>query len=69
VNVLFIRKTPTDVRWYLETFPEGALLETSTEGYTSWKTAKVAALAAHPEAERVFVNAVRGFGVEFEDSL
>jgi hypothetical protein len=68
---LRISKTPEAWRWYFEDMDapaESALWEESGD-FPSWQAAEAAARAAHPTVERVWVHAVRGWGVAFEDSL
>ncbi len=68
---LRISKTPDAWRWYYEDMDAlGVPVVEESGDYSTWKAAEAAARAAHPEiTDRVWVHAVRGWGVAFEDSL
>lgn len=66
---LRISKTPTGFRWYYEDM-DAAGFVTESEEFATGPAAEAAARAAHPEiTERVWLHYVRGYGVEFPDSL
>jgi hypothetical protein len=56
-------------RWFLEDMDSADGPVEESADYPTWPAAEAAARAAHPEIGRVFVHAVRGRGVAFEDSL
>lgn len=67
--VVRISKTPTAWRWYYEDWSlAGDQVLAQSGDFTTWKLAQAAAITAYPEAE-VQVNAVRGWGIAYEDSL
>lgn len=55
-------------RWFYEDMDSPGVIEESGD-YATWRAAEAAARQAHPSIDRVWVHAVRGRGVAFEDSL
>lgn len=65
---LRISKTPQAFRWYYEDMDAAGFITESAD-FATWQEAEAAARAAHPEVSRVWLHLVRGYGVEFPDSL
>jgi hypothetical protein len=68
---LRVSKIPTrSWRWFLEDMDEiGVPVIEESADFPTWPAAAAAARAAHPEVDRLFIHAVRGYGTAYEDSL